>query len=72
MSIFNSPEKYLSNFDRKCDMRKGHTSSVNSSLTLSSCSIREIYNRFNCDEKLCLMLNSYPPGIITSIFLKRH
>ena len=53
-------------------MRKVRTSSVNSSSTLFYCSICAIYNRFNHDKKQRLVLNSYLPGINTSIFPKRH
>ena len=33
MSIFDTPEKYVSNVDRKSDKRKIHTSLINSSST---------------------------------------
>ena len=49
MSIFDTPEKYLSNVDRKSDMRKVRTSSVNSSSTLFPFSIRAMYNIVNRD-----------------------
>ena len=49
MSIVDTPEKYLSKVDRKADMKKVRTSSVKSSSTLSSCSIRAMYNRVNID-----------------------
>ena len=41
--IFNDTENYLSNIDERYDMRKVRTSSVNSSSTLFSCSIRAMY-----------------------------
>ena len=44
-SIIATPEKDVSNFDRKLDKRKVSTSSINSSSTLFSCSIRAMYNR---------------------------
>ena len=51
MSIFGTPEKFLSGVNGKYDMRKVRTSSVNSSSTLFSCSIRIMYNRVNCAQK---------------------
>ena len=53
-------------------MRKVRTSSVKSSSKLFSCSIRTIYNRVKCAQKQRLMLNSYIPGVSTSIFPERH
>ena len=44
MPIVENPEKDLYNDDRKYDMRKVRTSSVKSSSTLFSCSIRAMYN----------------------------
>ena len=52
MSTVDTPENDLSNVDDKYDMRKVRTSSVNSSSTLFSCSIRAIYNRVHCDKKM--------------------
>ena len=72
MSIVDTLEKDLSNVDRKSDIRKVHTSSVKSSSTLSSCSIRVIYNIVSRSEKQRLVLKSYLTGINTSIFPKRH
>ena len=40
--------------------------------TLFSCLIRPMYNKVNRVQKQRLMLNSYLPGINTSIFPKRH
>ena len=71
MGIFDIPENYLSNVDCKLYMRKLHTSSLKSSSTLSSRSIREMYNIFNHAQKQCLMLNSYIPGIHSLIYPKR-
>ena len=51
MSIFETPEKDLSNVDSKSDMRKLRTSSVKLSSTLFSCSILAIYNRINPAKK---------------------
>ena len=65
MSIVETPEKYLSNVDRKLDMIKVRTSSVNSSSTLFIFSTFAMYNRFNCVQKQLLMLKSYITGIIT-------
>ena len=53
-------------------MRKVRTSSVKSSSTLFSCLIRAMYNRVNRYQKKLLVLNSYPPGMNTSIFPKRN
>ena len=47
MSIVYTPESYVSNFNRKLDKRKVSTSSIKSSSTLFSCSIRAMYNRVN-------------------------
>ena len=44
MSIVDNPENYVSNFDRKLDNRKIRKSSINSSSTLFSCTIREMCN----------------------------
>ena len=51
MSISNSPKNYLSNVDRKSDMRKVRTYEVKSLSTLFSCSIRAMYNMVNRDQK---------------------
>ena len=51
MIIFDIPTKYLSNVNRKSDMRKVRTYSVKLSSTLFSCSIYEIYNKVNCAKK---------------------
>ena len=69
MSIVDTSEKNLPNFDRKSNMRKVRTSSVKSSSTLFYFSIYAIYNRLNSAKKL-LMLNLCLPGINTSIFPK--
>ena len=72
ISIVDTHEKDLPNVDNKSNMRKLCTSSVKSSLTLFSCSIREMYNRVNRSQKQSLMLKSYLPGINTFIFPNRY
>ena len=72
MSIVDTPEKHLSNVDSKLDMRKVRTSSIKSSSTLFSCSIRTMYNIVHCAQRKSLTLESYIPGINTSIFPKKH
>ena len=72
MIIFDTPEKDLSNFDGKFDIRKICTSSVKSSSTLFSCSVRAIYNRVNRDQKKILVLKSYIPGINSLVSPKIH
>ena len=44
MRAIDTPEKYVSNDDRKIDTRKIHTFSVNSSSTLFFCSICAMHN----------------------------
>ena len=51
MSIVDTPEKDVSKFDRIPDKRKVRTSSIKSSSTLFSCSIRAMYNIFHRDIK---------------------
>ena len=68
VSIVGTPEKYLSNVDRKSYMIKVRKSSLNSSSTLFSCPISSIYSRVNCAQKQRLMLKLYIPGINRSIF----
>ena len=63
LSIFNTPENYLSNVDRKSEMRKVSTYSVKLSSSSFSCSMCAIYNRANRAKKYFLVLNSYLPGI---------
>ena len=53
-------------------MRKACNSLLKSSLTLFSCEIRAMYNRFNREQKQHIMLNSYIPGINISIFPKKN
>ena len=72
MSIFDTLEYYLSNIDRKSDMRKVRTSSVKSSSILFSCLICTMYNIVHCVQIQHLMLNSYIPGINIPICPKRH
>ena len=50
-SIVDIHENNLSNVDRKYDMRKVRTYSVNQSLTLFSCLMRAMYNIFNYAKK---------------------
>ena len=49
--IVETPEKGVSNVDRKLDKRKIRTSLIKSSSTLFSCSIRAMYNIFHRDIK---------------------
>ena len=72
MSIFDTPEKYLSNVDRKSGMVKVRIPSGKSSSVLFSCSIFAMYNKVNCDQKQPPMLKSYLPGINKSIFAKKR
>ena len=72
MSIFDTPEKDLSNVDSKYDMRKVRTSSVKLSSTLFYCSMHAMYNIFDCAQKQRLVLKSYIPGINTSVFPRIH
>ena len=51
MIIVDTPEKDVSNVDRKLDKRKIRTSLIKSSSTLFSCSICAIYNRVHCAKK---------------------
>ena len=71
-SIVNTPEKDVSNVDRKVDKRKIHTSLIKSSSTLFSCSIRTMYNRVHRVPNKCLMLKSFIPSINTSFFPKKY
>ena len=72
MSIFNTTEKNVSNIDRKLDKSKLLTSSIKSSSTIFSCSIRVIYNRVHRDKNQRLMLKSYIPAVNKSNFPKKH
>ena len=72
MSIVDTPENYLSNFHRKLYKIKIHTSSINSSSTLFSCSVCAMYNIFHSDLNKHPMVKSYIPGINTSIFPKKN
>ena len=58
MIIFDNPEKYLSNVEKKSDMKKVCKSSIKSSSTLFSCSINEKYNIVDHVQKKRLVLNS--------------
>ena len=72
MSIVDTPEKDVSNVDRKVDKRKICTSLINSSSTLFSCSVRAMYNRVHRAQNERLILKSFLPAINTSIFPKKH
>ena len=72
MSIVDTPEKDVSKVDRKLDNRKISISSINSSSTLFSCSIRAIYNRVHRAQNKRLVLKSYIPGINTYILSNKH
>ena len=50
MRIVDTPEKNVSNIDRKLDKRKVRTFSINSSSTLFFCSIRAMYNRVHFSQ----------------------
>ena len=51
MSIVDTHEKDLSNDDRKSDMRKLNIFSVKSSSTVSSFSVRSMYNKVDRAKK---------------------
>ena len=72
MSIVDTPEKDVSNVDRKSDKRKVRTSLIKSSSTLFYLSIHAMYNRFHSAQNKRLMLKSYIPAINISIFLMKH
>ena len=71
-SIIDAPEKDVSNIDRKIGKRNVRTSSIKSSSTLFSCSIRAMYNRVHRAQSKRLILKSYINGINTSILPKKH
>ena len=68
MSIFDTPEKDVSNIDRKLDKRKIRTSLIKSSSTFFSCTIRAMYNRVHRAQSQRLVLKSFIPATNTSIF----
>ena len=68
MSIFDTPEKDVSNVYHKSDKKKVRKSLVKSSSTLFYFSIHAIYNRVNRSQKQPLVLNSYIPRIIHQFF----
>ena len=72
MIIVDTPEKDVSNVDRKLDKRKVYTYSINSSSTLFSCSILAMYNRVRLAQNKRLILKLYITGINTSIFPKKR
>ena len=49
--IIDTPEKDVSNIDRKLDKRKVRTSPIKSPSKLVFCSIREFYNRVHRTKK---------------------
>ena len=67
-SIVDTPEKDVSNVDRKADKRKIRTLLIQSSSTLFSCLICAMYNKGHCAQNQHLMLKSFIPAINTSIF----
>ena len=72
MSIVDTPEKDFSNVDKKYDMIKVRTYSVNSSSLLFSFSICAMFNRVSRAKNQLLMLKSYIPGINLLIYPKIH
>ena len=56
MSIVDTPEKDVSNVDRKTYKRKICTSLINSSSTLFSFPIRAMFNRVHRAQSQCLAL----------------
>ena len=72
MSIVNTPEKDVSNDNRKVYKRKIRTSLINSSSELFYCSICAMYNRVHRAQNKRLMLKSFIPAINTSFFPKKH
>ena len=56
MSIVDTPVKDVPNVDSKLDKRKIHTSLINSSSKLFSCSIRAMYNRVHRAQNQLLVL----------------
>ena len=68
MSIVDTPEKDVSNVDRKVYKRKIRTSLIKSSSTLFSFSVRSIYNIVHNAQNQRLVLKSFIPAINASIF----
>ena len=64
MSIVDTPEKDLSNNDRKYDMMKLHISSVKWLLPLFLCSIHAMYNIEDFDPKNVSCWNHAFQGIV--------
>ena len=56
MSIFDTPEKDVSNFNRKVYKINARTPLIKSSLTLFSCLIHAIYNRVHRAKNKRLIL----------------
>ena len=59
MGIVDTAEKDVSNVHRKTDKRKICTLLLNSSSTIISCTIREMYNRVHCAQNERLVLKSF-------------
>ena len=72
MRIVDTPEKDVSEFDRKLEKRKILTSSINSLSTLFSCPILAMYNSDHRDQNKFLMLKPYITGINTSILPNKY
>ena len=72
MSTVDTPEKDVSNVDRKLDKIKICISLIKSSSILFSCSIISMYNRFHHAQNQRLKLKLFIPEINTSIFSKKH
>ena len=68
MNIVDTPEKDVSNVDRKVDNRKICTSLIKSSSTLFSCLVCAMYNILYSAQNKCLMFKSFIPAINTSTF----
>ena len=71
MGIVDTPEKNVANIDRKLDKRKVGTSSIKSSSTFFSFSIRAMYIRLHYTQNQRLMLKSYIPAI-NKLNTKKH
>ena len=72
MSIVDTPEKDLSNGDRKLNERILIAYSIKSLSTLLPCSIRAMYNRVHSAQIQRITLKSYIPAINKSNFPKKH
>ena len=72
MNIVDTPEKDVSNVDSKVDKRKLRKSLIKSSLSLFSCLIRAMCNRFYRAQNKHLTLKTFIPEINTSISPYKH